>query len=66
MKEYCYNVAGHCFSVLDPGQVGVSGELAHYAPFAVAPELSQDRIFRLEVVPQAELPLPDALTEEFT
>ena len=66
MREYCYIVAGHCFSVLVHGQADVSGELAHYAPFAVATDTPQERIFRLEVVPEAELPTPDSLTEEFT
>ena len=64
MKEYCYIVAGHCFSVFAEG-ADMSEELAHYAPFAVGPEAAAQRVFRLHVVPASSLPAPIGLTEEF-
>ena len=66
MKEYCFNVAGHCFSVLTAEEAGLNDELAHYAPFSVAPETAAERIFRLRVVAESALPVPDRLEEEFT
>lgn len=66
MKEYCYKVAGHSFSVLTSGNADLSHELAHYAPFAICPDTASERIFRLQVVSQSELPVPGTLVEEFT
>ncbi|MBR6423835.1 MAG: hypothetical protein IKS47_04045 [Bacteroidales bacterium] len=66
MKEYCYIVAGHCFSVLTTGEVDLSEELAHYAPFAAEAGTAPERVFRLQVVPAAALPDPESMTEEFT
>ena len=65
MKEYCYIVAGHCFSVYVHTDGGVTEELAHYAPFAVDPASAPSRVFRLNVVAPEELPTPSSLTEEF-
>ena len=66
MKEYCYNVAGHCFSVMAADGVDLSAALAHYAPFAVCPDATAERVFRLQVVPPGQLPAPEEMTEEFT
>ena len=66
MKEYCYDVAGHCFSVMAAGDRDLTGELAHYAPFAIAPEVARERVFQLRVVAESELPVPGFLEEEFT
>lgn len=66
MKEYCFNVAGHCFSVLTADDTDLAGELAHYAPFAVEPGTAAERVFRLRVVSEAGLPVPAQLEEEFT
>ena len=65
MKEYSYVVAGHCFSVLAAEEVDLEAALAHYAPFATEPATAPERLFRLFVVPEAALPVPDGLTEEF-
>jgi len=65
MKEYCYIVAGHCFSVYVSADEGITEELAHYAPFAADPATAPRRVFRLNVVSPEELPTPSSLTEEF-
>lgn len=64
-KEQTFQVAGHRFAVQAAEGVDVSPALAHYAPFAVATDLAKAPVFRLFVVPQGGLPLPDGLTEEF-
>ena len=66
MKEHCYIVAGHCFSVLAAEGVDLSEELAQYAPFVADAALAPQRVFRLQVVPEASLRQPDGLTQEFT
>ena len=47
-------------------EAGLTGELAHYAPFAVAPDAARERVFQLRVVPETELPVPGQMVEEFT
>ena len=64
MKEYCYIVGGHCFSVESDSVVLEKG-LARYAPFAVDPANAPERVFRLKVVPESGLPVPEGLMEEF-
>lgn len=64
MKEYCYIVGGHCFSV-ETDVVGVEKGLSRYAPFAIDPAHAPERIFRLKVVPGSELPVPGELVQEF-
>jgi len=66
MKEYCYLVAGHCFSVLAADGIDLADDLASYAPFATAPETAPHRVFRLFVVHPEDFPQPRQLTEEFT
>ena len=66
MKDYCYIVAGHCFSVLAADGMDLSDELAPYVPFAVRPEGAPERVFRLHVVAPGQLPAPEEMTEEFT
>jgi len=50
MKEYCYIVAGHCFSVTVADGVDLSEHLSPYQPFAVDPQEAPQRVFRLAVV----------------
>ena len=64
MKEYCYIVAGHCFSV-ESDVVDLEKGLAHYAPFAVDPSTAPERIFRMRVVPESGFKVPEGLVEEF-
>ena len=64
MEAFNYNVAGHGFSVEPAEGVALTEELSHYAPFA-ADTLTEPPVFRLKVVPAAELPVPVELTEEF-
>ena len=52
MKEYCYIVAGHCFSVTVADGVDLSEHLSPYQPFAVDPQEAPQRVFRLAVVPR--------------
>ena len=66
MKEYNYIVAGHRFSVESADGIDLAEILAHYAPFAVEAEVAEEQLFRLRVVKEAELPVPEGLTEEFT
>ena len=63
MKDYGFTVGGHCFSVLVDDSLDLSAALAHYAPFASATTL--EPVFRLHVVPEADLSEPEGLTEEF-
>ena len=68
MKEYCYTVAGHCFSVHPANGIDLTGPLAHYAPFATDPvqaPAEPERAFCLNVVSQDALPEPAGMVEEF-
>lgn len=65
MKEFCHIVAGHCFSVEAGEGVDLTEALLHYAPFAADPATAPERLFRLHLVREAALPVPDGLTEEF-
>ncbi len=64
MKEYCYFVGGHCFSV-ESDIVDLDKGLARYAPFAVDPVGAPERVFRMRVVPESDFPAPEGLVEEF-
>ena len=65
MKEYCYIVAEHCFSVEAADGVDLSEYLSPYVPFAVSPQGAPQRVFRVKVMPKDTLPAPQDLTEEF-
>ena len=65
MQEYVYTVAGHRFSILVEANFAFRGALAHYAPFASNPDTASPAVFRLHVVPESDLLVPDGLTEEF-
>ena len=75
MKDYGFTVGGHFFSVLVDDSLDLSAALAHYAPFASATEpmtapatatmTAPAPVFRLHVVPEADLSEPEGLTEEF-
>ena len=64
-REKVFQVAGHRFAVRAEEGLDVESALAHYAPFAVAADPAEKPVFRLTVVPQGKLPLPEGLTEEF-
>ncbi len=64
MKEYCYTVAEHCFSVHPAAGIALDGPLAHYAPFATDPATAPERVFRLQVVPKEQLSEPAGLVLE--
>jgi hypothetical protein len=64
-KEFCYTVAGHCFSVYPAADIDLEEPLAHYAPFATDPSAAPGRVFVLNVVPKEALPEPEGLVVEF-
>jgi hypothetical protein len=65
MKEYCYTVAGHGFSVAPAAGIELGDALAHYAPFASDPAETPEPVFRLRVVPKEALAEPAGMVEEF-
>ena len=77
MTSYEYTVAGHSFSITVGEGIDLSEELAHYSPFASVatgsdaaaagdvPGAAHKPVFGLKVVPEAELPVPEGLVEEF-
>lgn len=66
MKDYCYIVAGHCFSVEAADGVDLSEYLSPYVPFAVSPQEEPQRVFRVKVVPKDAMAVPEDLSEEFS
>ena len=66
MRETSYQVAGHRFSVRVSDGIELSEAFAPYAPFAVGPGTpAAAPIFRLDVVPEAALPVPQGAVLEF-
>lgn len=66
MKDYCYIVAGQCFSVEAADGVELSEYLSPYVPFAVSPQEAPQRVFRVKVVPKDAMAVPEDLSEEFS
>ena len=64
-NEQTFCVAGHRFAVQAADGLNVTPLLAHYEPFAVPTDVMQPPVFRLTVVPDGDLPVPEDLTEEF-
>lgn len=66
MKEYCYIVAEHCFSVQAADGFDLADDLMPYRPFVADPETAPRRVFRLHIVRPEDLPVPQQLTQEFS
>ena len=64
-NEPTFCVAGHRFAVQATEGLDVAAALSHYEPFAVPSDLTQPPVFRLTVVPDGALTVPEDLTEEF-
>lgn len=61
-QKHFYQVAGHTFSLELPEEQRVIDEMGQYAPFVV--QGSNDIVFSIKVVPDAEFPATDDITVE--